>query len=215
MIRGFHPGDPTAMADTPLCTGTIDLTPQGEHLISDIRWLHRPGAVGYWHRGDDQDAYTHNMPLVIRLLDHLQRRDAIPAIRVRYFTDPEFNTARGKKSHRATFEANGSVGHQMLQHPHFLSYLWYFIHPARLPRTVKDHIARLSSAPFADAIETATACRALARQQIRAGRIDPVHDYNVDEEFFKLALDCRMSLSDAYLLRRHVKAVVSQSRRAR
>ena len=65
------------------------------------------------------------------LLKSLQNRAVIPQARVRDFTDP-FPGGRGK-SHKDVFEKNGCRGDAIAQHPHFVSYLRYFIDGPALP----------------------------------------------------------------------------------
>ncbi len=65
------------------------------------------------------------------LLKALQSRGAIPQARIRDFTEP-FPGGRGK-SHRDVFESNGCRGDAITEHPHFVSYLRYFMNGPALP----------------------------------------------------------------------------------
>lgn len=65
------------------------------------------------------------------LLKSLHSRGAIPEARVRDFTEP-FPGGRGK-SHKDVFEKNGCRGDAIVQHPHFVSYLRYFMNGPALP----------------------------------------------------------------------------------
>ncbi len=65
------------------------------------------------------------------LLKSLHNRGAIPQVRVHDFTEP-FPGGRGK-SHKEVFEKNGCRGDAIVEHPHFVSYLRYFMHGPALP----------------------------------------------------------------------------------
>jgi hypothetical protein len=66
-----------------------------------------------------------------RLLELLNARSAIPEVRVRDFTAP-FPGGR-KKSHKDVFENNGCRGDAIFEHPHFVTYLLYFMDGPALP----------------------------------------------------------------------------------
>ena len=59
-------------------------------------------------------------------------RQAIPDLRIRYFTDPTLNIGLSK-SRKEVFESNGTSGADILSHPHFLRHLKYFIYGPDLP----------------------------------------------------------------------------------
>jgi hypothetical protein len=65
------------------------------------------------------------------LLKSLQNRETIPQARVRDFTEP-FPGGRGK-SHKDVFEKNGCREDAIAEHPHFVSYLRYFMNGPALP----------------------------------------------------------------------------------
>jgi hypothetical protein len=66
------------------------------------------------------------------LLKSLHNREAIPEARVHDFTKP-FPGGRGK-SHKDVFEKNGCRGDAIIEHPHFVSYLRYFMNGLRFRR---------------------------------------------------------------------------------
>src|SRR5208337_1179070 len=66
-----------------------------------------------------------------RLLKSLSGRGAISEARLRDFTGP-FPGGRGK-SHHDIFTSNGCQGDEIPKHPHFVSYLRYFIDGPALP----------------------------------------------------------------------------------
>ena len=63
-------------------------------------------------------------------------RNAIPAIRLRYLNDPEFNPEGYGNSRQDMFEQDSACYGEILRHPHFLLYLEYFVFGPRLPLTV-------------------------------------------------------------------------------
>lgn len=128
----------------------------------------------------------------------LLKRVAIPEIRLRYFTKPEFCTARGKKSHKEIFEANGTRGNEIFEHPHFLKFLRYFIYGPDLPAaTIKgfcDFMRKeVSISGSTDKL------RNLTRKEMRCHGLD--RNY-APEEFFKLAIEAGFDLHSANSIRR-------------
>ena len=195
--------------------GTIDLTHDELRLATAIRWMQCDGAVRYWesdHHTDGHADYLNNKPLVPKLLTSLNERKAIPAIRVQYFIDPAFAVGLHGKSHQQVFERNGSTGLDLIQHPHFLPFLWYFIHGARLPQEIKVAVADLCADSLATIDDVTKACRRLLREFIKSGRITH-RDYNVHDEFHKLILDCRKEAAHAGIVREHVRRVATGMRR--
>jgi hypothetical protein len=65
------------------------------------------------------------------LLKSLHARGVIPEARVRDFTEP-FPGGRGK-SHKDIFEQNNRLDNAIVEHPHFVSYLRYFMDGPALP----------------------------------------------------------------------------------
>lgn len=123
---------------------------------------------------------------VLALMQSLWDRQAIPAIRVRYFTEAEHNIG-SRHSIRETFEGNGTRGEDIFRHPHFLKYLRYFLRGPDLPAQV---ITALT-----EAVEecgnpiTSGDCKPLvdaAKKLTRAHSLDP---RDAAEEFYKLALE--------------------------
>ena len=70
----------------------------------------------------DQSALDHAQyklqgPLVLGLLKSLAERNAIPEVRLRYWSDPEYQIGRLKISHKGLFERNGRQGYEIYTHP--------------------------------------------------------------------------------------------------
>jgi hypothetical protein len=143
------------------------------------------------------------MPMVA-LSEILLKRQAIPNIRLRYFTDPERNPSGRGRSREQIFESNGTVGNEILAHPNFLPYLRYFVHGPDLPydtiRTFKEATAcsgYLTGSDVLDLIPTAKAA-------VRSLQLEP---HSAAEEFYKLALECGAMPSSADALRKAIRAM--------
>lgn len=141
-----------------------------------------------------------------KLASSLLKRNAIPTIRLHYFTDPEFNIG-GTRSREGVFEKNGTSGNAILKHPHFLPYLHYFIFGPRLPdatitmfgQRVKESGGFVSGSDWPD-------LDGIVRQAIRQHGLDAS---DAAEEFFKLALECGL---DRFLAR-HFRDTAKKTRK--
>lgn len=133
------------------------------------------------------------------LADSILSRKAVPEIRRRYFTDPDLNIGL-KKSRKEVFEANGTKRNAILKHPHFLKFLEYFIYGPQLPEEVIDGFWQFTLGFDAEPDEA----RKLARKMTRQFWLNP---RDACEEFFKLALECGMSVDGARAVRDAVKTV--------
>ncbi|MEM8579648.1 MAG: hypothetical protein AAF922_11505 [Pseudomonadota bacterium] len=81
----------------------------------------------------DHEQYKLQGPMVLNLLKSLSERNAIPEVRLRYWSDAEYQIGRLKASHKGLLERNGRHGDDIYTHPHFLKYLRYFLFGAQLP----------------------------------------------------------------------------------
>jgi hypothetical protein len=70
-----------------------------------------------------------------KLTKSLLKRNAIPEIRLRLFSDPDLAETRSKSSMQI-FESNGVTGDAIFRHPHFVKYLHFFINGPELPAVV-------------------------------------------------------------------------------
>lgn len=115
------------------------------------------------------------------------QRGAIPAIRVKYFSEPELNTGRGNKSHKEVFESNGTRGDDILEHPHFLKFLKYFIGGPDLPvETIEGFCEIIKKDGGYVTGGTLDMLWPYVRSEIRKKNLDRLH---APEEFFKLAIE--------------------------
>jgi hypothetical protein len=137
----------------------------------------------------------------------LLAREAIPKIRLRYFTDPELNIG-SKKSREQSFEANGTKGEDILSHGNFLPYLRYFIFGPDLPiKVIDDFWIQVISTGFVSGSDI-DALRKIARIATRHHHLDA---RVASEEFFKIALECGVGVSYARSIRDAVRAVRCQA----
>ncbi len=150
--------------------------------------------------GLDHGKFEMQAPLVLGLLKSLTDRHAIPKVRIRYWTDPEFQPGRHKTSHKGLFERNGTNGQDIYTHPHFLQYLRYFLFGAQLPQKAIGELEEAIGNPLwvssGEIPKITKVARRLARDYGLAGK---------HEEFYRLALDIGLSQSIAQNVREAVK----------
>lgn len=136
---------------------------------------------------DGYEAVRRNGEAVCALMRSLIARKAIPQLRVKWFTDPDFHPGGRGKSRKQMFERNGCMGEEIFRHPHFLEYLWHFLYGANLPVPATEKfratVKRCGQVSSSDIVPLGKAARAIAR----AHRLQ-AHD--ASDEFYKLALDC-------------------------
>lgn len=150
----------------------------------------------------DHDQYKRQGPLVLSLLKSLVERSAIPEVRLRYWSGPEYQIGRLKASHKGLFERNGRQGDEIYTHPHFLKYLRYFLFGAQLPKAAITEFEEAVGNPewvsSGDITDITKATRAIVRKY----RLQ-----DEDEEFYRLALDVGLSQWFAKSVRDAVKQV--------
>lgn len=150
----------------------------------------------------DHEQYKRQTPLILELLRSLGERNAIPEIRLKYWSDPEYQIGRLKVSHKGLFERNGRQGDEIYTHPHFLKYLRYFLFGAQLPARAIAEFEEVVGNPewisSGDMTDIAKGTRAIVRKY---GLQDE------DEEFYRLALDLGLNQWFAKSVRDAVKQV--------
>jgi hypothetical protein len=109
----------------------------------------------------------------------LLEREAIPRVRLSYFTDPELNVRGHGRSRKQIFERNGTRGENIFRHPHFFRYLRYFVLGPDLPG---ETVRRFAEA----AADDEDGLQAFAREEVRRRGLERT---DAAEEFFKLALE--------------------------
>lgn len=142
-----------------------------------------------------------NGELVLKLLRSLRSREAIPGHRWGWLIDPQQNFGGRGKSRWKAFERNNTSGNDIARHPHFLPYLHYFIFGPNLPPPVAGAFAaeveRCGNVTSGDVTPLGRFARSLTRS---AG----LERRDAADEFFKLALELRLSLMVAHAIRKQV-----------
>ncbi|TDK50418.1 hypothetical protein [Antarcticimicrobium luteum] len=171
----------------------IELTEEESSILSEIE-LNQSKL--------DHDQYKRQGPLVLQLLKSLVDRGAIPEVRLRYWSDPEYQVGRLKASHKGLFERNGQRGDEIYTHPHFLKYLRYFLFGAQLPAGVIAEFDGVVGNPecvsCGDVTDITKGTRRIVREYGLQGE---------DEEFYRLALDVGLHQWFAKAVRDAVKQV--------
>lgn len=150
----------------------------------------------------DHAQYQRQAPLVLALLESLAERNAIPKVRLKYWSDPEYQIGRVKASHKGLFERNGRKGDEIYTHPNFLKYLRYFLFGAQLPEAAIAEFEQVVGNPewvsSSDVTDITKGTRAIVRKFGLQGG---------EEEFYRLALDVGLSQSFAKYVRDAAKQV--------
>lgn len=169
----------------------IELAPEEQILLATLTF----------HAPQENADYKRNGDVALKLTQGLAAREAIPEHRLRYFTDPQYHVSNRRQSRQDVFERNGCKGESILRNGHFLPHLRYFIFGANLPDGVrfafKAAVEECGLVTSGDIAPLASTAKALARRFGLKGT-------GVREEFYKLALDCGLSESDATAMRRAV-----------
>lgn len=137
--------------------------------------------------GEDARAiHLANVAPIRALMRSLIDRDAIPDPRKRYWEDPDYNTDRGKGSHKEMFERNGVYAPEVYTNPHFLRFIRYFLYGAELPAVVINAFEAQVGNPEWFTSGDYPPLRSLVRNLMRQNRLD---HHAAPEEFYKLTLD--------------------------
>lgn len=172
----------------------VDLTVEEAALANEVREANRLLLVNHDYERTINAGYASR-----RLIESLMKRQAIPEHRIRYFTDPSYNSGQRKGSRAEVFRRNAGSNGEMYEHPHFWKYLLYFIDGPQLPAELLTRIATLC----ADEMRDHGSVEKLARQTCRALTGDTEH---LSEEYFKSVVECGGTLTEAQNVRRAVRA---------
>lgn len=152
----------------------------------------------------DRDQLRSSLDPMAALSELLLERGAIPEIRLRYFTDPECNPGGRGKSRQNMFERNGTCADEILEHPHFLQYLQYFVFGPRLPPSVIQQFKEVATFSGYLTAGDLNDLAASARAVVRSAQLIPAQ---AAEEFYKLALECGAVPSSAEIIRNSIRQV--------
>jgi len=175
----------------------ISLSEAEEALFSkiDLRLSHR-------NHDEAHAAYNANSEPILALLALLSERSGVPAHRLRYWNDIEYNPGRVKASRKGMFERNNCLGEDIYTHPHFIKHLRYLLLGADLADPVILDFEKQVGNPEWVSLSDAIPLGKHARKLVRQYGLEPHH---ASEEFFKLCLDMGLSLSVALSIMRSVK----------
>jgi hypothetical protein len=171
----------------------IELTDEEEKILALINFNPSP------YSGEFHETLRSSCMAAAELTESILSRKAIPEIRWRYFTDPELNIGT-KKSRKQIFEQNGTHGRAIIEHPHFLKYLQYFIFGPQLPDAVIKEFWQQASSWDMELGDLNKFSRNVIRQYELVPR-------QACEEFYKLALECGLVEYKARIVRDSVRAV--------
>ncbi len=172
----------------------IDLTEEEKKLTDKIDFGNT--------KPQTQEAYQTNQEPIVKLMRSLLERNAIPSHRMNYWGDSEYNIGGHGKSRREVFERNGTCGEDIYTHPHFLTYLYYFLFGSTLPNSVilkfEKRVGNPELITSGDILPIENYARTLTKE------FDLERDYAA-EEFFKLSLDIGLDVYYAKGVRDSVK----------
>jgi hypothetical protein len=171
----------------------IELNDDEEELLAQIDFNPSP------YSGEFHETLRSSCIAAAKLTESILSRKVVPEIRRRYFTDPELNIGT-KKSRKQVFEQNGTRSRAIIEHPHFLKFLQYFIFGPELPESVIEEFWR--QATHFD-MELRDICK-FSRSVVRQYELDPLQ---AREEFYKLALECGLVEYEARIVRDAVRTV--------
>jgi hypothetical protein len=112
-------------------------------------------------------------------------RNAVPEVRLAWFEDPDLNFGNSRRSRKEVFEGNGTSGDDILRHPHFLEYLWYFIHGPNLPSQTIAGFCRILEEDRGTSGMVLDQIRKFVRKEMRDNKLP----YTAPDEFAKLAIE--------------------------
>jgi hypothetical protein len=171
----------------------IQLTEQERSLLEKIHF-----------EPSDHEQLRSSLAPMAALSKSLLERDAVPDVRLRYFTDPECNAGGRGKSRQDIFEQNGTCRAEILEHGNFLQYLEYFVFGPKLPANV---ISQFKETATFSGYLTAGDINDLApgaRAAVRSAKLSP---HKAAEEFYKLAMECGAMPSSAETIRNSVRQI--------
>lgn len=178
----------------------IDLTAEEQALFDSIR-------AENGREGPFSDDYGSH---VAELLQRLEARGAIPAIRLRYFTDAELNPGI-RKSRQQVFIDNGcNTREKLLTSGNFFRHLDYIVRGPRVPARLIAKFTEHAAAPLSEFENL----RRDVRAEVRALTQAPPGVY-LEDDIFMLALESGLDLGEARIIRTDVMSVMAKSRRSR
>ena len=152
----------------------------------------------------DYDELRESIEPAYKLSKSLLKRKVIPSIRIKYFTEPEFNIGGRGKSREEIFKRNGTEGELILKHPGFHKYLKYFILGPDLPLEIINEFRKLvdNCKPVTSG-DIELFCK-LSSKQVKANQL---YSNSIAEEYYKLCLELELSEVMARIIRDKIKKI--------
>ena len=130
------------------------------------------------------------------LFKSINKRNAIPKIRLRIFADPKYAEIRNKST-KQIFESNGTYGDEIYRHPHFVKYLRYFIKGPDLPDASIKGFCKILNDDAGTSGEILDQLRRFVRSCVREYGLDRP---SAASNFYKLAVELEIDY-DPYSIR--------------
>lgn len=153
----------------------VQLTEDEQRLLDQIDFSKNPGSEKVIASGKASR----------ELMESLEKRNAIPEIRRKYFTDPALNPNGHGKSRYDEFSPY--TGGDICERPLFFKYLKYFIQGPDLPEPTMREFCRIVNEGELEGDER-DLLRRFVRKEMRS--FDSSRKYYFREEFYRLALEC-------------------------
>lgn len=173
---------------------TIDLTEAEKELLNKIDF-----------RSRNHDEIAKSLEPMELLANSLLDRKAIPEVRLRYLTDPDFHPGGRQKSRLDNYKSNNLSGEDITGHGHFRPYLEYFIYGPNIPESIIDIFVNIpvcnNIITSSDLQEVAPKIRGVIRKLVRQHRFK---SNEIAEELFKFSLECGATISAAEYIRKDV-----------
>ncbi|XJC72746.1 hypothetical protein ACHFCA_17235 [Delftia tsuruhatensis] len=138
------------------------------------------------------------------LTESLLDRQAIPEIRLQYFTDPDFYPKGRGRSRQELFTREGCTDDEISSHPNFRKFLEYFVFGPNLPEHIIQAFRRGRSFGVRLSRSDKNDLLPVAKSFVKEHRLDPI---SVADEFFKLALECGALPEVAEELRKSIDGI--------
>jgi len=166
----------------------------------EIFWEEISFSTSSYNRSKDE--IKKSIEPAFKLLKSLIKRNVIPLIRLKYFTEPEFNIGGRGKSREATFVKNVIKEEDILKHHDFHKYLRYFIIGPELPSNFIKEFSKLVDNCQPVTSGDIESFYELACRQVRSNLF---HSSFVSEEYYKLCLELKLGETMARIVRDNVK----------
>ena len=175
---------------------SISLTDEEKEYLAQISF--------YVPYGDlSQECIQSSSSAAEALTRSLLKRQAIPETRLHYFSDAKLQI-RVKKSPMQMYKERGFDFEEIFRHQGFFKFLRYFIYGPDLPSSVIENFwQRVNSEEYISGSDLPE-LKSIARSAVRQNNLEP---RKACEEFYKLALECKLTIDQARYIRDAVRTL--------